>query len=239
MALGKTFSQVIEAVRDECGTSSNSSRSVDNLPYLKRLINRVYETIYDGFDWTFLRIDNDEATKTLQAGQVYYDFPVAMSLDTTLTADTFYGNIWVPLIYGISPMDYNAMDPAHNQRADPQQKWRVVTDANGAVQFEVWPMPASDGNLVRFKGRRGFVEMVNDADICRVDHIVVSLYVAAEVLAKKSQKDADLKVAAAKNRMAELRSSYSDRKRVRVGMGRSWMEDQRGWPRIRAFPASN
>ena len=175
----------------------------------------------------------------MQAGQRYYDFPVAMDLETTITADTFYGNIWTPLAYGISPMDYNAMNPELDQRSDPQLKWRVVTDANGAVQFEVWPMPASNGNHVRFKGRRKFVPLVNDTDRCVMDSILVQLFAAGEILAKKEQKDADLKIAAARARLVQMRAGYSDRKRVRVGMGSTWMEDQRGWPRIRAFPASN
>ena len=236
---GTPFGTVIEMLRDECGTSSASSRSNDNLAYLKRILNRQYEFLCDDFDWTFLRIDNDEATKTLQAGDRYYDFPVAMDLETTIDADTFYGNIWIPLAYGISPQNYNAMNPELDQRADPQTNWRVVTDANGAVQFEVWPLPASNGNLVRFKGRRKFVTLVNDTDICHMDDQLVVLYSAAEVLAKKNQKDAELKIAAAKARLVQMRAGYSDRNRVRVGMGSSWQEDQRGWPRIRAYRASN
>lgn len=236
---GTPFGTVIEMLRDECGGSSASSRSNDFLAYLKRIVNRQYEFLFDDFDWTFLRIDNDEATKALQAGSRYYDFPVAMDLETTLEADTFYGNIWIPLAYGISPEDYNAMNPELNQRADPQLKWRVVTDAAGAVQFEVWPLPASNGNLVRFRGRRKFVRLVNDTDICHVDDQLVVLYSAAEVLAKKSQKDAELKLAMGKARLAQMRAEGSDRNRVRVGMGSNWQEDQRGWPRIRAYRASN
>jgi hypothetical protein len=113
-------------------------------------------------------------------------------------------------------------------------KWQIH-DGN---QFEVWPLPASNGALVRFSGRRKITPLVGDDDRCDLDDQLVVLYAAAEVEAKKSQKDADLKLAAAKARLLTLRARTSDRRRVRMGMGES-QEDGRGWPRIRAFPASN
>lgn len=235
MALGTTFGQLLEQLQDECGSSSASSRNNDNRAYLRRLIQRVYETLCDDFDWTFLRVDNDEATKELEAGERYYDFPVAMDLKTTVNAWFYYNNVWIPLVYGIGPEQYTAMNPELDQRADPQIRWRV----KDAGQFEVWPLPASDGNKVRFTGKKRPTPLVADSDRADMDDRLIVLFCAAEVLAKRNQKDAEIKIAAANARKIEMRARYSDRRVVRVGMGQGWNEDQAGWPRIRAFRASN
>lgn len=234
MALRTTFEQLTEMVFDECGSSSATSRNNDNRAYVQRLIKRHYEFLCDDHDWAFLHITNDDATKTLQAGENHYDFPVAMDLKNTLQADTYYGNVWVPLIYGIDMQDYTAMNPETDQRADPQIKWRIYNDR----QFEVWPMPASDGNKVRFKGKKLPEALVGDTSCADMDDHLLVLYVASEVVAKKDGKDAQLKIAAAQRRLAQMKAMYTDRTRVRMGMGAN-PADQRGWPRIRAFPASN
>lgn len=233
MALHTTRGQLVEMLRDEAGISSASSRGMDNLAKLHRLISRIYETLVDDFDWTFLRVDNDAATKVLEAGQRFYDFPVAMDFGTVVSADHFYGNVWVPLDYGITPADYTAMNPETNQRADPLRKWRTYSD----TQFEVWPLPASTGNLVRFRGRRKAQRLVDDDSRADMDDQLIVLYAAAEILAKSNQKDAELKLAAANKRLLQLRRNASDKTRVRVGMGER--ESERGWPRVRAFKASN
>lgn len=224
----------MEMLRDECGISSASSRGSDNLAYLQRIIARHYEFLVDEADWSFLRVDDDAATKELEAGSRYYDFPDIMDLKYTLTADHFYGNVWVPLDYGIGPSDYNAMNPETDQRADPQIKWRIKDDR----QFEVWPMPASNGNLVRFRGRRKPTLLTSDDSRADMDDQLIVLYAAAEVQAKKSVKDADLKLAAAKQRLIQMKRLYVDRTKVRIGMAER-VDPQRGWPRIRAYPASN
>lgn len=228
--LRQTFGQLKEMVRDECAISSNSSRGNDQLGYIERLIKRHYESLCDEHDWTFLHVTNDDATKVLEAGQRFYDFPVAMDLRNTISADTFYGNVWVPLIYGIDMQDYTAMNPELNQRADPQIKWRVYTER----QFEVWPMPASNGNKIRFTGKRLPERLVGDQSRADMDDQLLALYVSAEILTKQESGDAEIKLAAAQARLAKLKALYSGRSLARMGMGTN-PADQRGWPRIRVF----
>lgn len=234
MARGTTLGQLVEMVRDECGISSNSSRGNDQLGYITRLIKRQYEFLCDEYDWSFLRVDNDEATKTLEAGERYYDFPVEMDTKNTIECWHFYGNVWVKLDYGITMEDYTAMNPETDQRGDPTLKWRI----KDGDQFEVWPLPASDGNLVRFTGTRRPTPLTANNSRCDMDDLCVVLFVAAEILAKQDQKDAPLKLAAAKARLAKMKALYVGRARVRMGLGEV-DNAQRGWPRIRAFPASN
>lgn len=234
MSLRTTFEQLTEMVFDECATSSATSRNNDNRAYVQRLLKRHYEFLCDEHDWGFLHVTNDDATKELQAGERFYDYPVGMGLNNTMRADTFYGNVWVPLTYGIDMENYTSMNPETDQRADPQTNWRIYTDR----QFEVWPMPASNGNLVRFTGKKLPEALVGDTSRADMDDHLLVLYVAAEVTAKKDSKDSALKLAAAQRRLGQLKMMYTARLRVRMGMG-SNPEDQRGFPRIRAFPASN
>lgn len=249
MALRTTRGKLIEMLRNECGISSNSSRGNDQLAYLQQLINRHYQAAVDEFDWPFLRVDDIDASKVLEAGERYYDFPnVQLDFSRTVTAWTFWGNQWTPLIYGIDLTDYNALNPELNQRADPVMKWMNHDER----QFEVWPLPASNGELtytdtgqvtsisgpiVRFTGRKLPEALTGDSSRMDMDDILVVLRAAAEVLAKQSAKDAEAKLAAANARLVVLRRNWADRRVVRFGMGEN-PTDLRGWPRIRAFPAS-
>lgn len=228
--LRNTFSQIVEMVRDECAISSASSRGNDQLQYIQRLVKRQYEFLCDEHDWGFLHVTNDDATKILQAGERFYDFPVRMQMGNTLKADMFYANVWIPLIYGIEPEDYNSMNPELNQRSDPVIKWRMY-DEN---QFEVWPMPASNGNKVRFRGKRLPEPLVSDTSRADMDDMLIVLYVSAEILAKQKSADSELKLAAAQRRLIQLKMRYTGRNVVRLGMGTN-PADTRGWPRIRVF----
>jgi len=235
MARGTTLQQLVEMVRDECALSSSSSRGIDHLAYIKRLLKRHYEELCDSFDWTFLRVDNDDAEKVLQAGERFYDFPVKMDMKTTVDCWHFYGNVWVKLDYGIGPMEYTAMNPDTNQRAVPLLKWR----ASGDNQFEVWPEAASNTDKVRFTGKRKPNPLVSDSDACDMDDILLVLSVSSEILGKQGSKDAPIKADAMSKRMGVMRRLYSDRRKVRMGMGAPSDGTGRGWPRVRAFPATN
>jgi hypothetical protein len=235
VALRTTLEQLVEMTLDAVGASSATSRNNDYRQYVIRQIQRVYETLCDDFDWTFLRVSNDEAMKEVEAGERYYDFPVAMDMRNVVECWYFYNSVWVPLTYGIGPEQYTAMNPELNQRADPAIRWRDSSER----QFEIWPLPASNGNIVMFRGRRLPTPLTSDTARADMDDQLIVLYTAAEILAKSNQKDAELKLAAANARKIRMRALYSDKNKVRMGMGQSWEQDQRGWPRIRAFPASN
>lgn len=247
MALYTPYSQLVEMVRDECAISSNGSRSIDNKPYVQRLIKRVYETMVDKADWSFLIVDKDQAVKAMQAGERYYDFPVAMDMRYAIEAWVFWGNVFLKLTYGIGPLEYSAYNSDNpDVRADPCLKWQIIADD----QFEVWPTPASNGDItavpmsgpfVRFTGKRKARALVADADPMDMDDQLVVLAVAAEILERQLKGSGALKAAAASDRFNTVRSLYTHHTVVRMGMGSGTADDgmSPGWPRIRVFPASN
>lgn len=208
MALGTTFGDVIEMVRDECRLSSNTSRGIDNLAYIKRLIKRQNEMLAQDYDWRHMTIAEPNGDKTLEAGSRYYDYPATLDPQRITSVWTEEGGTWEELVDGITPADYNLVG-----RMDPPLKWSRYTEA----QFEVWPTPASNGGIVRFVGQRKPTALVNESSRLDMDDILVSLICAAEILAGTKQADAQAKADAAKRRLAQMRAGYADRTRVMVG----------------------
>jgi hypothetical protein len=251
VALYTPFNELVEMVRNECAISSNSSRGNDQRDYLKQLIRRNYETLVDKEDWSFLVVDKDQAVVAMQAGERYYDFPVAMDERYAIEAWVFWGNVFLKLRYGIGPLEYSAYNSDNPQvRADPVLKWQIV-ESDKSVQFEVWPTPASNGDItvtpksgqyVRFTGKRKARRMVQDSDPCDMDDQLLVLLTAGEVLERQEKGSGAVKIAAANDRLTVVKGMYCHHQKVRMGMGNG---DNRmdgtsqGWPRIRVFPASN
>lgn len=227
---GTTLDQLVEQLRAECRLSTDSSRGVENRSWLVQILNRTYEVLWDDYEWEFLHIKREDAKKALQAGQRYYDIPSDMEVDQATNCWINYGNVWLPLQYGIDYSCYSQLDPDKGMRADPAQRWCIRNDG----QFEIWPMPASDNTQqVAFEGRRKFKRLAANSDRCLLDDALVVLFAAAEILKGNKQPDADSKLTMAQARLAKVRAKAADRKRVRIGMG-SPADAQRGYPRIRA-----
>lgn len=247
MARLTPFRRIVEMTRNEARISTNPSRGVDNLDYIKQLVTRHYETLADEYDWAFLTVRKEDALKALQKGERYYDFPAQIDQRYATEAWVWWGNVYMKLKYGITPMEYSALN-SHNPATmiDPILKWQIRDDK----QFEVWPPPASNGQIstrpygyhVAFEGKRKFSPMVQDGDPCDLDDQLIALYASAEILEQQQKGSGAVKLALAKSRMEKLRAMGSHHERVRVGMG---TDDNRndgmspGFPRIRVFPSSN
>ena len=81
MARKTTFGELIEQVRAEARISTAVSQGQANENYLKQLIKRYYDHLYDEFDWPFKRILKSEARVTTLAGSRYYDYPPNLDLE--------------------------------------------------------------------------------------------------------------------------------------------------------------
>ena len=219
MARNTTRSRLIEMLRAEIRSSSNTSRGLDNLPCLQQLLSRYNETITDEFDWPYMNIAKSEARVTLAAGQRYYDFPVKLSDENIEkvwykeTNDTQ----WVELCFGIGPAEYSEHDSDEDDRSDVVTKWDFITDTNGNFQFEIWPIPASNNGTVWFEGRKKPNDLTQDTDRADHDDHLIVLRAASEVLRAKNKKDSDSKAALAGDRFDRLKSSLSSKRMVSVG----------------------
>lgn len=234
MALRTTFQEVIQQVRAEAKLSSNTSRGIDHLDYIKQLIRRHYYMLAEDYDWQHLEIKRDSSVsrKILQAGSRYYDFPTALNPLRIEKAWVKWGSVWLPLTYGITYNDRNALDPDADQRSDPITSWSFY----GGDQFEVHPIPATNGaadgaNEIAFEGQKKVEQLTSDTNRLDMDDILVSLLAAAEILAgNEKQKEAETKAQAAMARMQRLRANMGSKTRYRMGLG-PIVETGNSWPR--------
>lgn len=227
---GKTLGQLIEEVRAESRLSTNNSRGLENRENVAQVIKRNYEVLYADYDWPFLSILREDCYVTLNAGQRYYDFPDHIDVDTLKGMVTRMGNVWTPVTYGISLATYNMIDSETDKRADPVLKWSVRNDQ----QFEVWPIPASNGNLVGFEGKQKFVPLTKDSDRCLLDSTLIVLFSAAELIEATGGKDAASKKQMASARLGKLRARTAAKSRCIIG-GNDPTNSRsgQGWPRLR------
>lgn len=223
MALRTTFGTVIEMTRAEARLSTNTSRGIDHLEYVKQLIKRHYKTLAEDFDWQHLELKKESGVsrKILQAGSNTYSFPAAVNPLKITRAWVKWGSVWLPVEYGIKHHHYSALDPDQDQRTDPITNWTFY-DGDG---FEVWPMPASNGaaddnNEVAFEGQKKVTELTDNDSRLDMDDILVSLMAAAEILAANEQKAAAaVKGEAAMARMGRLRANLGSKTRYVMGHG--------------------
>lgn len=213
MARGTAFLEIVQAVRDELRRAS----SPDDSASVKATVNHNYEILYLNNDWPFLQTQFDGIT--LAAGQRFYDFPTGLDPERVIKARVLWSNNYVEIERGISEADYNAYDPAQDQRTAPVLKWDVrFTGTN--EQIEVWPIPDGTVQSLHLFGIYKFAKLVNDADTCRLDGTLIQLYSAAELLPKDSpDKDAKLQLAKELLRTLKARGNSGAGKRFTNGLG--------------------
>lgn len=214
MSRGRSLSQCVEGLQHECRLSTSTSRGIDNREFLKYVLRRAQELIYEENWWPFLRAEKASSKKEMAAGQRYYDFPTGINRDRIQQVWVEVGTgQWVPIDQGVGPDQYNAFNSDGDARADPVERW----DYHGTAQFEAWPMPASDGADVWFEAMIPLPAFSVDADLAALDDHIIILRAAAEILAGNNQKDANAKLQQSQDRIRRLLGNSGSNKRVVLG----------------------
>lgn len=218
MARGTAFSELITDLRNDLGRSPSASAGIDDLPGLKRAINRVYRMLYIQTDWKHLR---KVFTVPLAAGQRYYDLPSGLNLERIEQTWVDWSSVRVELVAGIDQDDMNAFDSDADtpERNDPPQKWDVRWN-DPSDQIEIWPIPATDTQTLYFRGIQDAPKLVNDTDACLLDDDLVIMFAAAQLAKRQKSADADDLLAAAQGFLNTLRGRMRVHKTpVRMGLG--------------------
>jgi hypothetical protein len=224
MALGTQLQTIVEMVRDEARLSSATSRGIDHLAHIKRLVRRTHTMLCDSYEWEHLRLKRADAPIALAANQQFYTWPATLNTDRPFVAYLNRNHVWTRLDPGIAPERYNEVDSYNGARGFPL-RW----DWYGAAGFEVWPVPASADGSIYFEGTKASGALTADTDTADMDDILLSLQVASEILAANKQDDAaKIKMAAANTRLSQVRASKSNTDRVVIGGGG---QETRGFPR--------
>lgn len=214
MARGTTLGQLIVMLRAEIGDASSAALGQNNLPSLEQALRRTQEFLWNDHAWAHLRVYREEA---LQAGQRYYSFPTDLSFDRVENVRVRYDDNWRPVCYGIEAEHYNVMDPELNHREDPVERWQAHEDD----QYEVWPLPASNGLRLRFEGIRKLSPLLDNSDRCDLDDNLIVLFASAEILSRRGSKDAQAKENLATRLYSRLKGQQTGKKKMIVmGGGR-------------------
>lgn len=216
-------------LKAEIGEFSGTNTTRD--AQLRVLLSNKQKFLTTEYDWEFLERHWDVPAP---AGTQYLALPTTtaatpaavtsdINFDRDVTVEVLYGSRYFPVMDGISDMEYNTFNYALNGATSaPIQRWRLATNPNetsSANQFEVWPVPSGD-QVVRFTGQRTVQALASDTDKADLDDVLIVLAVAAEILLRSKQADAQLKLQLAQRRLQWLRQNYPVRKVIRTMDGR-------------------
>lgn len=184
--LGKTLAEVVSMAAFECRLTTQSSLTQDARELLRHLVRTEQATLIDEYDWPEFKGEEGNAwfDVELSAGQRFYDYPEGMDPDSIVAVYYKFGNVWTPLEAGVRVEDYSAYDSDADVRSDPPQKWGKRAEG----QFELWPIPATNGNTLRFAASRQMPEASLDNEIIVVDAIAVAFLAASRYLENDEDK---------------------------------------------------
>src|SRR5437773_5298515 len=187
------------------------------------------------YDWPFLVHKWDLSTTV---GTRYYNIPTIDTRGQTATIDferpiwveRFFNSRYFEMGYSIGAEQLNARNSDLGEVLDPIQRWQMVSNTTGdtaADQIEVWPLPASSGQTVRFTGQRVLAALVADTDKADLDDYMIVYFVAADYLALRGQENAPIVLKKANDRLMKLRASYpTDNNTIILGRRHNYEKDQ-------------
>jgi hypothetical protein len=207
-----TMLQLIDMVRAEAGHSLMTSQGLNSVESLKHLIRRTEYELWTAFRWPMLTIRKD---LVITKGQPSLSFPVDMDLEQIF--EVFWmadgSTNWTKMGFGV-PEDGILPDGAasRTQASNSLQLWDVYfNQTTGQNMIRVWPTPTQNGHI-RLKGQRLLNATPDDTDYCTLDSITISLFVAAELLARAKADDAASKMQKAQRQLLKLRARLVDDK---------------------------
>lgn len=219
MSRGTTLVKLLDLYRGECRLSFNPSLNAQARAAQVQHIQRTQEWLWDDFDWPLLRV---ERTINMAAGQRFYAFPEDMNIDRINKLEVYFNASYAPLCAGIDAEHYTAYNSDLDERQWPPRRWRMSEDE----EIEIWPIPDTNADLttlegtVKLTGIRNLNPLVTDTDRADLDDRLIVLYCAAEYLAAKGEKDANLKLDQANKRYAKLKGKQMPRRKFNMfGVG--------------------
>jgi len=191
-----TLTNMVRNLRSEAGHSIAVSQGVNQLETLKYILKRTQEELHAAFVWPALKL---RSPVTISTGQVVYPFPANMPFEfirEAWSAGAGDSN-WYPVGYGLSE-DLLKADGTNSESGVPVQFYEV--DPGG---FRVWPTPSQGGTL-RFVGQKPLGPFIADSDMSTLDATLITLFAAAELLARAKAEDAANKLQKAQRHLQKL-----------------------------------
>lgn len=205
MALGNTLGGMLAMLKAEARLTQLTAAGLNADASLRQLLRRTQDDLWLEIEWPHLRVWRDITT---QAGEQYYDLPADLDFNRIYEVKQKWNNLWRTVDNGIGEHEYNLYDPEQNRRTDPVNRWQLynptAVGATPTQQVELWPLPATSGIPVRFRGIQTIQPLVGDSDIAALDDTLLVLICAAEKLTEAKASDAASKSKAAAERLRRL-----------------------------------
>lgn len=217
-----TLSTLVEELRAEIGASTSVSQGIGSVPALQQTLRRNQERLYQEWNWPHLVSEFDEQ---LVNGERYYTFNPSVNHDRILGALVQYGAVWRDVRNGFDSRIYNLQNSEIGSKDDPVELWRHYADN----QFEVWPVPASSEQVLRFRCIRNLKPLIENDDTCDLDATMIVLFSAAEILQRLKAEDAQFKLQLAQQHYKNIKGNSDKQGSFTMGGGIQFSGGD-GWP---------
>ena len=215
MARHITLVKMLDMYRAECRMSFNPAHNAQDRDRQVSQLQRVQEWLWEDFNWPMLRVYR---SFPVQKGQRYYSLPADIHIDRIQKVEIFINNVFIAMQPGIGIEHLSAYNSELGVEQWPPRRWQISENE----QFEVWPISNTDGNettlegTIRITATKLLSPLVADSDTCDLDGRLITLFAAAEYLASKGDKAAQLKLDQANKLYARLRGAQMPRKRFKM-----------------------
>lgn len=201
---GTTLNALIQKLRLELKIAESPALGKNTRGSHANALRSAQERLYSDWDWPFKNIYRDV---TLAAGQRYYAPPADIELEGLRKVELFYSGQWYDIKRGICSEDYNIFNSDLDERCDPVLSWDVFNDPDGGDMIEAFPIPASNGALLRFHGTKKLSPLIADSDKADLDDDLLVLTAAVDFVNRADRQAAEAK---AQRRYFTLRRNLSD-----------------------------
>ena len=231
MPIGTALSVLRKATNAEAGEEMDETISPARVAVNNQLLNNMQAFLVNQHAYLLGKVRQEF---NAVVGQQYYDIPTGIDMDR-LQAPQFINiaNFRYRLGRGITQEEYNIFRSDLGVRSTPVMRWDLVNvqqnDNSYKLQIELWPIP-SVAQVFKLSGTLpvGLTQMVNDADTCVIDDVVLIYFTAAKIAAKHGGADASALLSMAQAALQSVRGSQESKYDVFNISG--------GMPRFDGFP---
>ena len=223
MARNKTLGSILDLYRSEADVSLNPAHNEQARDKQVKLLQRIYETLWEDHIWPHLRTYRDYPAQALQR---YYDFSADFDVSRIEKIEVKFGGQWRSLRTAITACDYRRIDSDIAANGYPIEAWQLREDE----QLEFWPIVDTNGDATTFEGYlrvwgiRALPAFVADADRCLLDDRIIALYAAGEtIIARGKPGDkalGSLKLGKAEDRKTQLLGNLQPGKSTQLFVGK-------------------
>lgn len=204
MAVGTTLATLRKMLNVETGDEMDETISPARVAINNQLLNNQQLFMVNQHAYLLGKVRVQLAAVV---GQQYYNLPAGIDFDRLDKPEfTNVNNFRYRVGFGIGQEEYNLFRSDLGVQASPVMRWDLV-NVNNVLQIELWPIPSVAQSLM-LSGVLPLTQMVNDSDTCVIDDLVLVLYTAAEILAKREAPSAQVVGTKAKAALDSVRASY-------------------------------